>query len=79
MTTIDTDVDGAPKLTMLATCANGSCPTIFQSDRGTYVIQGNALDAQLVGVNLSAGELLVEIPSDLLARALADRAPAGGN
>jgi hypothetical protein len=79
MTDIDIDVDDAAKLTMLATCANGSCPTIFESDRGTYVIQGYALDAQRVGVNLSPDELLVEIPSELLARALGDRNPSGGN
>jgi hypothetical protein len=72
MTNIDTDVDAAPTLTMLATsCASGTCPTIFQSDRGTYVIQGYAVDAGRAGVTLAPDELLVEIPADLLAGILA--------
>jgi len=79
MSNIDTDVDGAPKLTMLATCAGGSCPTVFETDRGTFVIQGYALDAQRVGVTLSPDELLVEIPAELMAEVLAGRTRAGGN
>jgi hypothetical protein len=80
MTNIDIDVDGAPGLTMLATsCASGTCPTIFESDRGTYVIQGYAVDAGRAGVTLAPDELLVEIPAELLAGILAGRTPANGN
>ena len=68
METIDNEVGGAVKLELLATaCTSGTCPTIFKSDRGTYVVQGYAVDAGRAGVTLGAGELLVEIPADLLA------------
>jgi hypothetical protein len=61
------DVAG-PTLRLLATtCTSGSCPTIFESDRGTILIQGYAVDAQQAGVTLGADELLVEIPAELLA------------
>jgi hypothetical protein len=47
------------------TCINGNCPTIWRTDRGTYVIQGYAVaDA---GITPPAGELLVEVPAELLA------------
>lgn len=68
METIDNEVGGGVKLELLATsCTSGTCPTIFKSDRGTYVVQGYAVDAHRAGVTLGAGELLVEIPADLLA------------
>lgn len=55
-------------------CKNGNCPTIYRSDRGTLVIQGYTVDsADAEGLNLPAGESLVEIPLDVLqdaARAL---------
>jgi hypothetical protein len=48
-------------------CGGGSCPTVYRTNRGTLVVQGYAVgDA---GVDLPAGELLVEIPADLLAAA----------
>jgi hypothetical protein len=70
MTSVDNDANGAaaPTLELLATtCSSGTCPTIFRSDRGTILIQGYAVDARRAGVNLAPGELLVEIPSELLA------------
>jgi hypothetical protein len=80
MTNIDTDVEGTPALTMLASsCASGTCPTIFESDRGTYVIQGYAVDARQAGVALGSDELLVEIPVELLAGILAERGGTSGN
>ena len=74
-----TNTDSVPTLTMLATCAGGNCPTIFESDRGTYVIQGYALDAGRSGVTLGSDELLVEIPADLLNGLLAGGNRTGGN
>jgi hypothetical protein len=54
-------------LELLATsCASASCPTIFKSPSGSYVIQGYVVDAEKAGVTLSAGEMLVEIPAELL-------------
>lgn len=50
-------------------CASASCPTIYESDRGTLVVQGYAVSADRAGVELPEGELLVEIPVELLAAA----------
>lgn len=54
-------------LHMLAkACAASGCPTIYRSDRGTLVVQGYAVSARQAGIDLPDGELLVEIPVDLL-------------
>jgi hypothetical protein len=50
-------------------CGASSCPTIYESDRGTVVVQGYAVSADSAGVHLPQGELLVEIPRELLAEA----------
>jgi hypothetical protein len=57
------------KLTRLAGCYGGSCPTIYATDRGTFVVQGRLLndsDVTTAGVTPAEGEALVEIPADLL-------------
>jgi hypothetical protein len=53
------------KLTSLGTdCRDGTCPTIYRSDRGTIVVQGYVVtDAD---VTVPEGEALVEIPAELL-------------
>jgi len=80
MTDIVAAVHTAPALTLLATtCASGTCPTIFKSDRGTYVIQGYAVDAAQAGVTLAHDELLIEIPTELLAGIVAQESAASGN
>lgn len=70
MIDVDNDANDPAGLTLellATTCSTGSCPTIFKSDRGTFVIQGYAVDAQRAGVALAPDELLVEIPAELLA------------
>lgn len=58
------------KLEMVTSyCGSASCPTIYRSDRGTLVVQGYAVSADRVDVELPAGEMLVEIPIELLAAA----------
>jgi hypothetical protein len=57
------------KLTRLpGTCKNGTCPTVYETDRGTYVVQGYVVtDAEaLTALGLPSGEAAVEIPRDLL-------------
>jgi hypothetical protein len=56
------------RLTKLAGCSGGTCPTIYATDRGTYVVQGSIVtDAEaLASVNLPANETLVEVPAELL-------------
>ena len=60
----------APALEPVANiCANGSCPTVYQSSSGTLVVQGFAVSAQSAGIDVPEGEMLVEIPLDLLTEA----------
>ena len=47
-------------------CGGGHCPTVYRTDRGTYVIQGTAVDGAPAGITLAPGEQLVEIPADHL-------------
>jgi hypothetical protein len=45
-------------------CRDGTCPTIYTTDRGTVVVQGYTVtDAD---VSVPEGEALVEIPAELL-------------
>ena len=53
-------------------CTAGSCPTIYDSGRGTIVVQGYSVSADASGVALPDGEQLVEIPIDLLRAAVRD-------
>jgi hypothetical protein len=45
-------------------CFDGTCPTIYATERGTVVIQGQQIHDS--GVILGDGEILVEIPAELL-------------
>jgi hypothetical protein len=51
-------------------CATTSCPTVYQSGNGTLVVQGYVVTAEQAGLDLPAGESLVQIPTELLAEAL---------
>jgi hypothetical protein len=48
-------------------CFDGTCPTIYATDRGTIVVQGQQVDDD--DVTLGPGEVLVEIPAELLRQA----------
>jgi hypothetical protein len=57
------------RLTRIAgSCPSGrTCPTIYETDRGTVVVQGYVLGADdLAHVTLPEGESAVEIPASLL-------------
>jgi len=48
-------------------CFDGTCPTVYATDHGTVVVQGQLVqDADVV---LGEGEGLVEIPAGLLKEA----------
>jgi hypothetical protein len=48
-------------------CAASTCPTVFRTDRGTFVVQGKILQAEAAsGLTLSHDETAVEIPESLL-------------
>jgi hypothetical protein len=48
-------------------CVDGTCPTIYRTERGTVVVQGQLVNHS--DVTLGEGEVLVEIPADLLKQA----------
>lgn len=51
-------------------CNSGACPTVYQSGPSHVVVQGFAVSPERAGVDVPDGELLVEIPVELLAEAL---------
>ena len=51
-------------------CNTGSCPTIYENESGTLLVQGYTVPAEHHGIDVPAGEMLVEIPAALLAEAL---------
>ncbi|MCM4084776.1 hypothetical protein [Paractinoplanes hotanensis] len=66
-----TDAQDAPRLTFIATlCGSSTCPTIYRTDRDTYVVQGYTVTGETAGLDLPPGEQLVEIPAGLLAEAM---------
>ena len=55
------------------TCQGGTCPTIYRTERGTFVVQGYTV-TDTRDLALQAHETAVEVPAALvedLARALA--------
>lgn len=55
------------RLTQVAVaCADAGCPTVYNTDRDTVVVQGYAVPSAEAGIDVPAGELLVEVPRSLL-------------
>jgi hypothetical protein len=48
-------------------CGGGECPTVYKTNYGTLVVQGYPFAPAQAGVEIPAGEQMVEIPADLLA------------
>jgi len=62
----------APLRTVANMCNAGSCPTVYVSgagDSARLVVQGYAVPADRAGIAVPDGEMLVEIPLDLLTEA----------
>ncbi|ARF77308.1 hypothetical protein RM717_25895 [Streptomyces griseus] len=56
------------KVTMLATtCEKKNCPTVYKTDRGTILVQGETPADH--GLTIPAHETLVEIPMELIREA----------
>jgi hypothetical protein len=55
-------------LRKLAGCSGGTCPAVFETDRGTVVVQGAIVTdpEALVALNLPEHETAVEVPLSLL-------------
>ena len=56
-------------LTKLAGCSGGTCPAVYATDRGTFVVQGSVVTdpETLAAMKLPAHETAVEVPAELLA------------
>ena len=58
------------RLTFLGTNSdNGQCPTLYETDRGTYVVQGwTVTDPEALNDlrDVLSGETFVEIPRELI-------------
>jgi hypothetical protein len=46
-------------------CQGTTCPTIYRTDRGSFVVQG-IIVATAEGLTLPAGESAVEVPATLV-------------
>ncbi|MFC4084382.1 hypothetical protein [Amycolatopsis samaneae] len=62
------------KLRKLTDCRIDECPTVYLSDRGTVVFQGNTVTS---GLRLGPGEQAVELPLEVVRQALPEL--SGGN
>lgn len=51
-------------------CNSGACPTVYVSGSGSLVVQGYVVSPERAGIELPEGEMLVEIPAELLAEAV---------
>ena len=56
------------RLVKLAGCSGGTCPAVFETDRGTIVVQGSIVTdpEALAAMALPAHETAVEVPASLL-------------
>ncbi|MGW1996154.1 hypothetical protein [Embleya sp. NPDC001921] len=56
---------------LVSTCEFDDCPTLYATDRDTLLVQGaTPMDH---GLTIPTHEALVEIPMDLIRRAIRDR------
>ncbi|MGW1029239.1 hypothetical protein ACWD4J_37105 [Streptomyces sp. NPDC002577] len=56
---------------LVGTCDRSDCPTLYSTDRGTFLVQG-AVTADH-GLTIPEGESVVEIPAELLRKAVRDQ------
>ncbi|MEW2517701.1 hypothetical protein [Actinacidiphila alni] len=55
---------------LVGSCDDGDCPTLYVTDRGTLAVQGPRLTEH--GLSIPAHETMVEIPVDLIRKAIRD-------
>lgn len=55
---------------LISTCDLKDCPTIYATDRGTFLVQGETPTDH--GLKIPVHETLVEIPVELIKKAIAD-------
>ena len=59
-----------PLRTVANMCASGACPTIFENGPETLLVQGFVVSPEHAGLSIPEGEMLVQIPKELLMEAL---------
>ncbi len=48
-------------------CANKYCPTVYKTDRGSFIVQGDLVSpAEIAGISVAPQEGVVEIPEALV-------------
>jgi hypothetical protein len=52
-------------------CSSGTCPTVYGTDTDSVLVQGYIVTAEDAGLDLPAGEQIVEIPREILIAAAA--------
>lgn len=55
---------------LVGSCDEGECPTLYLTDRGTLAVQGEHLTEH--DLQIPAHETLVEIPIELIRKAIRD-------
>lgn len=55
---------------LVGECEEGECATLYATDRGTLAVQGRTMTDH--GLSVPAHETLVEIPVDLIRKAVRD-------
>lgn len=53
-------------------CAIGTCPSVFETDRGTYIIVGKEVIpdeiTQKIKDKIGIGEMCIEVPKELITK-----------
>jgi hypothetical protein len=57
------------KLQQLRGCEGSDCPKVYETDRGSYIVQGDVVNdaGVLAELGLPEGETAVEVPRSVLA------------
>ncbi|KIQ61558.1 hypothetical protein TR51_19605 [Kitasatospora griseola] len=56
---------------LISSCDDGDCPTLYGTDRGTLLVQGETPADH--GLTLPGHETVVEIPIELIRKAIRDQ------
>lgn len=50
-------------------CSSGPCPSLYETDRGTFVVQGYRLDADVqASMAMPGDETAIEVPAGFIQR-----------
>ncbi|MBB5155569.1 hypothetical protein [Saccharopolyspora phatthalungensis] len=64
------------KLRKVSGCDDKTCPTVYVSDRGTAVVQGDHVTSA-EGLTLGEGETAVELPPEIILNAVSALVESG--